>query len=189
MHTEKSIPLISCYTAARCLPTLHLLCKTTSGLWTHCWSWDCLCHLTGRWVSSQSPPLWTANAKEIHLRDTTTILSHCKCYRNIPLSLIARLTWHSTSLCMFTWTAFQFESRLDGCDSGDDGSIRHDGSVHINFLGGCEWGAKWQSIVGAARLLCFQIQQLEESKNNKWTFQFANRMWRDGNFIRKSALH
>lgn len=39
---------------------------------THCWSWGCLWHLTGRRVSSQSPPLWMGNAKGIHLKCITT---------------------------------------------------------------------------------------------------------------------
>lgn len=46
-----------------------------------------------------------------------------------------------TLLCKSTWTAFQFESRLNSGDSGDDGSIWHDGSVHVDFLGGGERGA------------------------------------------------
>lgn len=39
---------------------------------THCWSWGCPWHLTGRWVSSQSSPLWMANTKGIHLKGITT---------------------------------------------------------------------------------------------------------------------
>lgn len=62
-------------------------------------------------------------------------------------------------ICASTWTAVQFQSRLDGGDRGDDGSVWHDGSVHVHFLGGGVEGTKWQSIAG---LLCFHIQQLEE---------------------------
>lgn len=133
---------------------------------THCCRWGCPCHLTGWWVSFPSPPLWMASAKG----------SHLKRHHNYFTSLLI-LSRHSfiscctptlaqcqTSLCKCTWTAFQFKSRLDGGDGGDNGPIWHDGSVHIDFLGGGEWGTKWQSIGGAARLLCFHIKQLEESK-------------------------
>lgn len=41
-----------------------------------------------------------------------------------------------------TWTAIEFKSGLDRRDGGDNGSVWHDGSVHINFLGGGERGAK-----------------------------------------------
>lgn len=41
----------------------------------------------------------------------------------------------------FTWTAIQFESRLDSGDGGDNGSVWHDGSVHVDLLGGGERGA------------------------------------------------
>lgn len=43
--------------------------------------------------------------------------------------------------CKSTWTAIQFESRLDGRDGGDDGSVWHDGPVHVDLLGGGERGA------------------------------------------------
>ena len=59
-----------------------------------------------------------------------------------------------------TWTSLQLQSRLDSRDCGDDGSVRHDGPVHIHFLGGGNRRAGWQSIMGAGRL--FHIQQLEE---------------------------
>lgn len=80
--------------------------------------------------------------------------------------LSSTLVLRNTSLCKSTWAAFHFKSWLDSCHSGDDGSIWHDGSVHVDFLGGGEWGTKWQSIVGIASLLCFSVQQLEGSKNN-----------------------
>lgn len=47
-------------------------------------------------------------------------------------------TQWNTVLCKCTWAAVKFKSRLDGRNSGDDGSIWHDGSVHIDFLGGGE---------------------------------------------------
>lgn len=76
-------------------------------------------------------------------------------------------------LCLSTWTAVQFESRLDGGDRGYDGSIRHDGSVHVDFLTRGEGGTKWQSIVGAAWLFCFHIHQLEEGDKQ---LDFANKV-------------
>lgn len=66
-----------------------------------------------------------------------------------------------------TWTSFQLEARLDSGDGGDDGSVRHDGPVHIHLLGGGNRGADWQSVVGAARLFCFHILQLEEAAERK----------------------
>lgn len=57
-------------------PTLHFLCKTTSGVGsaTHCSGWGCcfLCCQRARWVFSQSPPLWMGNVKETHLKDVRT---------------------------------------------------------------------------------------------------------------------
>lgn len=52
--------------------------------------------------------------------------------------------WFGDMLCFVkrTWTAIEFKSGLDRRDGGDDGSVWHDGSVHVNFLGGGERGAK-----------------------------------------------
>lgn len=74
---------------------------------------------------------------------------------------------HFTFFFVHTWTSFQLESRLESRDGGDDGSVWHDGSVHIHFLGGGNRGADWQSVMGAARLFCFHIQQLEEPAGKK----------------------
>lgn len=57
-----------------CSLVLILLCicyVKRFGLRTHCWRWGCLWHLTAQRAYSQSLPLWTARAEEIHLR-------HCK---------------------------------------------------------------------------------------------------------------
>lgn len=73
------------------------------------------------------------------------------------LLIITQVTLHT----FITWAPFHLESGLDGGDGGDDGSVRHDGSVHVHFLGGGNGGADGQGVVGAARLLCFHVQQLE----------------------------
>lgn len=74
------------------------ICKTTSGIRseTHCWGWGLCCfrHLTGSWLSSQSPPLWTANAKENHLNGITDIPRRCHYYHRSSRTL--NMTQRST---------------------------------------------------------------------------------------------
>lgn len=67
-----------------------------------------------------------------------------------------------------TWTALQFQSGLDRRYSGDDGSIRHDGSVHVDFFGGGERGARWW-----AEFLSFHIEQLS-GLSKKFSNSFRN---------------
>lgn len=59
-----------------------------------------------------------------------------------------------------TWTALHLEPRLDGGDGGDDGSVWHDGAIHVNLLGRGERGAQQQGIVGTGGLLGLQQLQL-----------------------------
>lgn len=74
----------------------------------------------------------------------------------MPSQRAGRLTLATCS----TWTAIHLQSGLDGCHGGDDGSVWHDGAIHIHLLGRGERGAQQQGIVGARRLLGFYVQQL-----------------------------
>lgn len=136
--------LLHTYLVLQCCLWLILLCicyvKQCLGFQsrTHCWDWGCLCHQTVWWVSSQSPPLSTANAKGNHLKGITTIFYVIVTSNSNVRHCSSTLALCNTSLCKSTWAAFHFKSRLDSCHSGDDGSIWHDGSIHVDFLGGGE---------------------------------------------------
>ncbi len=116
-------------------PTLDLLCKTTSGLPV----WYSLLELGLPLPSDRMVAFFSVTSTLDGERKGESPERH----RNYFMSLLM-LPQHCCSSCctpnltllrIFTWATFQFESRLDGCDSGDDGSIWHDRSVHVDFFG------------------------------------------------------
>lgn len=128
-------------------PTLHLLCKTNLVFRVE---------LTARVGAAAASAIRQHGGFlliHLHFRRRTqrgvtwkgTLLFHF-----LLLTLLKKTSsgtcpaWFGDMLCFVkrTWTAIEFKSGLDRRDGGDDGSVWHDGSVHVNFLGGGERGAK-----------------------------------------------
>lgn len=84
-----------------CSLVLILLCicyVKRFGPTTHCWRWGCLWHLTAQRGYSQSFPLWTASAEEIHLQHrkhfVTAVFKICRPQFSLSVP-VSTPTYHS----------------------------------------------------------------------------------------------